>query len=207
MLNPGFINEFPEPLSLRIARKMAAAAASAVGAADFDTQRIELAVGEALSNAYVHAYDLSDGFNQWDALVHVSGAEQLVDDGSRTNEYDLLAPLSSLSMSLFKHPDAAHVQAPQLAEIDDDRPMVADEWREGLVKDRCHVRSISPGRRTIRTEDVSLIHTCKTRFGIVLSMAPSRIRGERLPMPSVGPSLFYPVIHVDKKAPRLRQIH
>ena len=50
-----------EPLTLRIARKMAAAAASAVGAADFDAQRIELAVGEALSNAYLHAYDQAAG--------------------------------------------------------------------------------------------------------------------------------------------------
>jgi serine/threonine-protein kinase RsbW len=50
-----------EPLAMRMARKQAAAAAVAVGASDYDARRIELAVGEALSNVRRHAYDSTPG--------------------------------------------------------------------------------------------------------------------------------------------------
>lgn len=50
-----------EPVSLRIARKQAAAAAVAVGASPLDVQKIELAAGEALTNAYVHGYRSTRG--------------------------------------------------------------------------------------------------------------------------------------------------
>jgi anti-sigma regulatory factor (Ser/Thr protein kinase) len=49
-----------EPVSLRMVRKQAAAA-MAVGAPACDAQKIELAVGEALANAYFHAYDGTRG--------------------------------------------------------------------------------------------------------------------------------------------------
>lgn len=50
-----------EPVALRIARKQAAAAAAVVGASAYDARRIELAVGEALTNAYRHAYGGASG--------------------------------------------------------------------------------------------------------------------------------------------------
>jgi anti-sigma regulatory factor (Ser/Thr protein kinase) len=50
-----------EPVSLRMVRKQTAAAALAVGAPAYDAQKIELAVGEALANAYFHAYDGARG--------------------------------------------------------------------------------------------------------------------------------------------------
>lgn len=44
------------PDVLRIARKLAGAAASAAGAPDQTAFELEVAMGEALSNAYIHAY-------------------------------------------------------------------------------------------------------------------------------------------------------
>src|ERR1700756_4338914 len=46
-----------EPVTLRIVRKQAATAAAALGASQVETRRIELAVDEALVNAYIHAYE------------------------------------------------------------------------------------------------------------------------------------------------------
>ena len=50
-----------EPTVLRIVRKQVAAAAAALGAQEYDVRRVELAVGEALNNAYLHAYDRHPG--------------------------------------------------------------------------------------------------------------------------------------------------
>jgi stage II sporulation protein AB (anti-sigma F factor) len=50
-----------EPLALRLVRKQVAAAAAAVGASMLDTRRVEVAVGEALANAYLHGYEGSRG--------------------------------------------------------------------------------------------------------------------------------------------------
>lgn len=50
-----------EPVSLRVARKQIAAAAGALGASELDARRVELAAGEALTNAYRHAYGEAEG--------------------------------------------------------------------------------------------------------------------------------------------------
>ncbi len=44
------------PVLLRMARKQVAAAARAAGAVELDAERVELAVGEALTNAHDHGY-------------------------------------------------------------------------------------------------------------------------------------------------------
>lgn len=50
-----------EPMLIRVVRKQAAAAATALGATEQRAGSIELAVGEALSNAYVHGYGRASG--------------------------------------------------------------------------------------------------------------------------------------------------
>ena len=50
-----------EPVVMRIVRKKAAAATRAVGASEDVAREVELAVGEALANTYVHAYDNAAG--------------------------------------------------------------------------------------------------------------------------------------------------
>jgi anti-sigma regulatory factor (Ser/Thr protein kinase) len=57
------------PHNLRLARKLVASAAQLAGADSRTASEIELAVGEALNNAHIHAYQRGVGPVQIDVLV------------------------------------------------------------------------------------------------------------------------------------------
>lgn len=83
-----------DPLTMRMARKQAGAAAKAVGAGEYDAGRIELAVAEALSNAHEHAYEGGSGPVELE-IVYEPGYLTLTvsDEGNRTGApFDLRFP-------------------------------------------------------------------------------------------------------------------
>jgi anti-sigma regulatory factor (Ser/Thr protein kinase) len=73
-----------EPIIMRAVRKQAATAATVFGATEYQAGRIELAVGEALSNAQDHGYDgkvgpieleIAYALHQFAVTIHDRGKE------------------------------------------------------------------------------------------------------------------------------------
>ncbi|HET6781074.1 MAG TPA: ATP-binding protein [bacterium] len=82
------IRVYSEPTAMRTVRKLVNSAARLAGASEADAYDLEVAVGEAVTNAYLHAYggktegqiDVDLGFNGKDFLVSVHDGGKPVTD-------------------------------------------------------------------------------------------------------------------------------
>jgi len=82
------IRVYSEPTAMRTVRKLVNSAARFAGASEADAYDLEVAVGEAVTNAYVHAYggktegqiDVDLGYNGKDFLVSVHDGGKPVTD-------------------------------------------------------------------------------------------------------------------------------
>jgi len=82
------IRVYSEPTAMRAVRKLVNSAAQMVGASEHDGYDLEVAVGEAVTNAYLHAYggktqgeiDVDLGYNGKDFLASVHDGGKPVTD-------------------------------------------------------------------------------------------------------------------------------